>query len=540
LAFELTIKYDLARPHNWDENEMAGEEWFRSFMKRNAELSVRAAQATSLARATSFNRTNVEAFYDNLEKVLDRHHFEPQDIYNMDETGVTTVHKPDRIVAKRGARQVGAITSAERGMLVTVAAAVNALGNTLPPMFVFPRVKFQDHFIIGGPVGCVGAANPSGWMQEDNFLDFLKHFQKHSNASLSHKVLLLIDNHSSHVNIKSLDFCKENGIVLLSFPPHCTHKLQPLDRSVYGPLKKAINTASNAWIHNNPGKTMKIYDIPSIIATAFPLAVTPSNIQAGFRNTGIFPFNRNLFTEVDFAPSFVTDRPNPNTLIETVNKNPFNPVDMPTETLDEPEIFQDLLPAKVVIEEIVYDETVINQQDFSTEALEEVISKRDTLTSVLPENTPSTSNVVFSPEVVRPFPKAFERKVTNRGRKKRHTAIYTDSPEKKIITKEFEEKENKKKRIPSKKKLNFADKENKKKKSANSKKRNTTHIKRKDTLPQDTSSVDKDCFCLVCMESYSKSKPGEKWIQCVDCKNWAHEKCTAGNKYYVCHNCDTD
>lgn len=57
--------------------------------------------------------------------------------------------------------------------------------------------------------------------------------------------------------------------------------------------------------------------------------------------TRIFPFNRNLFTEVDFVPSYVTDRPNPNTLIETVNMNPLNPVDVPTETQDQQEIFQD-------------------------------------------------------------------------------------------------------------------------------------------------------------------------------------------------------
>lgn len=148
------------------------------------------------------------------------------------------------------------------------------------------------------------------------------------------------------------------------------------------------------------------------------MAVTPSNIQAGFRNTGIFPFNRNLFTEVDFAPSYVTDRPNPNTPIATINENPLNPVDMLTETQDQHESFQDLLPGEVVTEERPYDKTAKNQQDFSIEALEEVISKRDTLTSALPENTPSTSNVVFSPEVVRPLPKASERKVTNRGRKK--------------------------------------------------------------------------------------------------------------------------
>lgn len=39
IAFELTVKYNLKAPSTWLENEMAGEEWFRSFMKRNAELS---------------------------------------------------------------------------------------------------------------------------------------------------------------------------------------------------------------------------------------------------------------------------------------------------------------------------------------------------------------------------------------------------------------------------------------------------------------------------------------------------------------------
>nr|CAI5833928.1 unnamed protein product [Callosobruchus analis] len=202
-------------PPSWIENKMAGEEWFRSFMKRNPELSVRVAQATSLSRATSFNRHNVNVFYDNLQIVMDHDHFEPQDIYNVDETGVTTVQKPGRAVARRGTRQVGALTFGERGTLVTLAFAANALGNPIPPMFVFPRTRYQEHFIRDGPVGSVGTGNPSGWMEDETFMVFLKHFQKHTNSSLSHKVLLMLDNHSSHIHIDSLDFCKENGIVLL-------------------------------------------------------------------------------------------------------------------------------------------------------------------------------------------------------------------------------------------------------------------------------------------------------------------------------------
>lgn len=280
-------------------------------MKRNPELSIRCAQATSLSRATSFNVTNVNLFYDNLANVIDRYKFEPKDIYNIDETGVTTVQKPVKVVAEKGTKQVGALTSGERGTLVTVALAVNAIGNSVPPIFIFPRLRYKDHFIRDGPVGCIGAGNASGWMQEDEFLIYLNHFKKHTNASIENKVLLLLDNHQSHIGIRCLDFCKENGIVMLSFPPHCSHKLQPLDRSVYGPFKKAVNSHCDAWMRNNPGKTMTIYDIPSIVKQSLPLALTQSNIVAGFICTGICPFNRDIFTELDFAPSYVTDRPAP-------------------------------------------------------------------------------------------------------------------------------------------------------------------------------------------------------------------------------------
>lgn len=92
-------------------------------------------------------------FYDNLANVLDKNEFQGNDIRNMDETGVTTVQDPGYVAAGRGVRQVGSVTSGERGTLVTVACAGNALGNTIPPMFIFPRVHFKDHFICDGPPG---------------------------------------------------------------------------------------------------------------------------------------------------------------------------------------------------------------------------------------------------------------------------------------------------------------------------------------------------------------------------------------------------
>lgn len=111
--------------------------------------------------------------FDNLGKVMDVHKFECQDIYNLDQTGCTTVQEPDNVVAEQGVKQVGSITSAERGRLVTAVYAVNAAGSIVPPMLIFPRKNFRGYFIKNPAPGCIGDANPCGWINEGLFLDYM-------------------------------------------------------------------------------------------------------------------------------------------------------------------------------------------------------------------------------------------------------------------------------------------------------------------------------------------------------------------------------
>ena len=76
-------------------------------------------------------------------------------------------------------------------------------------------------------------------------------------------------------------------------------------------------------MRDNPGKVMTIYDIPSIVAYSFDLAITPQNILGGFKKTGIWPFDREGFhARADYAPGYVTDRPDPTeeeAIIATIN-----------------------------------------------------------------------------------------------------------------------------------------------------------------------------------------------------------------------------
>jgi hypothetical protein len=240
-------------------------------------------------------------FFSNLDKVYDKYNFQCQDIYNVDET-------PSMIIARKDVKQVGAVTSAERGSLVTMAVAVSASGNSILPFIAFPRKKYRDYFITSGPEGSSGSANKSGWVTGNDFV-FMQHFIKHTRVTKDRPVLLLPDNYQSRLAIKVLDLAKENGVVLLSFPPHTSHKLQSLDRSVYGPFKKFVNSASDACLRSNRGRIMTIYDILSIVNHSLPNALTPKNIKSGFLVTGIWPFNRDIFTDDDFLPCAVTDRP---------------------------------------------------------------------------------------------------------------------------------------------------------------------------------------------------------------------------------------
>lgn len=289
LAFDFAITLKIQYPQSWNCKKMAGPDWFSGFMKRHKKLSIRTPEATSLARATSFNPHNVGLFFNNLEVVIKKYNISPLDFWNFDECGVFTVQKPERVVGRRGAKQIGKLTSAERGTLVTLGVAVSAGGNCLPPYFVFPRVRYQEHWVIPGPLGSEGGANPSGWINEENFFNFMQMFVRLVRSSHERRVLLLLDNHDTHLSIKALDFARNNGVVMLSFPPHTSHRLQPLDVSVYGPLKRYVNSALDSWMLMHPGKTMTIYDIPGIIKETLPKAATPSNIMAGFKVSSFYP-----------------------------------------------------------------------------------------------------------------------------------------------------------------------------------------------------------------------------------------------------------
>lgn len=149
---------------------------------------------------------------------------------------------------------MGQITASERGCLVTVSCCVNAVGRVLPPAMIFPRVHYKSHMTHGAPTGTLGLATSNGWMNSDLFVKVFKHFVSNIGCSKNKPIIMLMDNHESNLSIDIVDHAIDNGVTIITFPPHCSHRLQPHDVLVYGPLKRYYNKAVDELNLSNPEK----------------------------------------------------------------------------------------------------------------------------------------------------------------------------------------------------------------------------------------------------------------------------------------------
>ena len=203
-------------------------------------------EATSLAQATAFNHHTIKAYFDILEPLIGKLGSEARFIYNLDETGCTTVPKVPKVVARKGMKQVGQVTSRKRGELVTLCGIVSATGLALPPVFVFPHKNLREVLMQGAPEGSLGLLSDSGWKKAEIFVKVLEHVVNFTGCSTERQIIVVMDNHDSHLALANILYAKEHGINIVTLPPHTSNKTQPLDLSVYGPHKAFFSAAVNS------------------------------------------------------------------------------------------------------------------------------------------------------------------------------------------------------------------------------------------------------------------------------------------------------
>lgn len=512
LLFGLTIidvrklAYDIvaANPHLPNpfnkEKKLAGKKWYYSFMSRHENLSLRQPENISMARSKGFNKTNVYGFFDVLEKIVDENGIDAFHIYNVDESGFSTVQKKSpRVLALKGKHQVGFVASGERGINTTLVCCCNASGTYVPPMFIFKRQRMHPALKNGAFPGSIVESSESGYINTDLFVKWLNHFIKFVKPSKNEKCVLLLDGHTTHSkNLEAIKLARANGIILLQLPGHTTHRLQPLDVGVFKSVEANYTQVMATWLRANVGQKITQFEVTALLTDAYTKAATISNAASGFRAAGVWPVNREVFSDADFVASENLAEIIPENLAEII---PENNISL-TENTQAP----------------VNNQPVINE-----DAIPEAIPSTSGLTpkEKLHLNKKSKTTLTVPIQEISPLPKVTKKYGERIRRGAQKVAILTESPYKN----ELEEKCALKARKEERKKTKRDVFETAKPKKVNSSASAEIII---ETNPE-------DWFCALCQESSV-----EDMIRCTKCEKWAHEMCADSSRFngdYLCDLC---
>lgn len=530
LVYQYAERNKIAHPFK---DDCAGNDWYLGFKKRHPNLVVRQPEPTSISRARGFNKPQVYRFYDLLEGEIKKHGIDATRIYNMDETGVhASSSKPPKILSKSGKKQVGVIASAERGKLTTVICCCNAAGSFIPPYFIFGRKRMVDRLLDGSPPGSVATCTDNGWINGPKFLEWLQHFVEVTRPTPEKKFILILDNHESHKYVEALEYARDNNVIFVSLPPHTTHRMQPLDRCIYGPFKTYFEQEISTFQRSHVGRIISQYDVASLVGKAYLKAATAQNAVQGFKSTGIWPTDRNVFTDADFLPSSLTDRPQVDNVNEDTSQSQPGTSCLSSNDSDNTASSSDIeninnnnsrMMTRRRTRETRNEGINVSMETSCDSAFEDEASCSMTTSENSLQSEDEQVTCHLRPLEIRPLPKPSPNK-TNRKRKCQRAEVLTSSP---FINMQAE-KEAKKKRVNTKavakknlKDLPTSSKTGKTRKQRVSKKKN-----------------EKAFFCLVCGGPY-EDPPEEDWIECGDCHEWAHETCTnySGRGSYFCDLC---
>jgi hypothetical protein len=247
------------------------------------------------------NHTNII----QIKRKFEEYRIKPCDVYNMDEKGflIGVLQKTRRVFDKehlsRG-KLLGAGQDGNREW-ITLIGSICMDGTYLPPSIIYQADSgnLQDTWLDGFDPkehNCFFTSSHTGWTNEELGYSWLVKVFDRATKEKAHngrnRRLLFVDGHNSHVNMKFLDWCDRNRVLVAVYPPHSTHRLQPLDVSLFSPLANFYSQNVSDWMHKTQGLSgLSKRDFFDLFWPAFVKAFTPKNILSGWERTGLQPLN---------------------------------------------------------------------------------------------------------------------------------------------------------------------------------------------------------------------------------------------------------
>ena len=215
-----------------------------------------------------------------------------KNVWNMDETGamLSKLNSVKVLVSRdsqrdyRGARV--------KRTSVTAVECVSAAGEFLDPMIIWPASTHRANWTTHPTPGWHYVYSDTGYTDSYLSLQWLKLvFDPQTKDRANHAPRVLIaDGFGTHETLEIMEFCFKNNIILCRISSHTSHKLQPCDVSVFGPLKEAYREQVERLERGCVGTIGKEHFI-SLYCPTRKKALDSRTIRSGWAKAGLFPLN---------------------------------------------------------------------------------------------------------------------------------------------------------------------------------------------------------------------------------------------------------
>ena len=262
-------------------------------------------------------------WYDLVESKIKQYGVLQENVYNMDEKGfsIGTMNKSRRIFTKAQYKSGNFLGHQQDGNTewVTLVATICADGTSLPPGLIYMAASgdIQDSWVQDLDTSehtAHFASSPTGWTNDHLGYEWLtKVFDRYSKPKARQGRdyrLLFVDGHGSHLNMKFLNWCSEHRILVAVYPPHSTHRLQPLDVSLFSPLSIYYSQELDTFTTRSRG-TVRLTkrEFHSLFWSAYNKGFTKHNIESGWSKTGLYPFDPSKVMRIFDKSESASSRP---------------------------------------------------------------------------------------------------------------------------------------------------------------------------------------------------------------------------------------
>jgi len=280
-TFEILADDDSIRP--------PGKNWVQKFYKRH-NLKTRTLKPLDWARHDIYDK--VAHWFTLMDRVLHDSAVLPENVYNMDETGNLLSNLTSRKYVLHAADRRKYRGATIKRQLVTTIECISAAGEYLSPLVIWPAATQRSDWTTHSTPGWHYACSPKGYSNTTIILDWYRQvFDPETKQRANGRPRVMInDGFGPHECLEVQQFCRDNNIILCQLPSHTSHKLQPCDVSLFGPLKTAYRDLVEDMCSKgvkNIGKQhfTLLYD------QARCAALTPANIESAWAKVGLFKWD---------------------------------------------------------------------------------------------------------------------------------------------------------------------------------------------------------------------------------------------------------